>query len=252
MSKLVTRLENLSKETGEPIGFKAALQRHKGIPMLFVAALPKIDAHLAQKLGEAADALLVPVDDLEKEISSLKSLAQAVKELTWGVWLKGNGSAADLQELGADFVVFEPEHMSASLLRAEDLGKVIEVAPSLAEGLVSSIEELPIDAVLVSSSASFVSVHQLMIFRWVADLVCKPLLAVLPGDLSAEDLSSLWDVGVQGVVTPVKAAADKDRLLEWRHALSDMPLKRTGGKITPLLPHLGSSSSALDEEDEED
>jgi hypothetical protein len=252
MSKLVNRLENLSKETGEPIGFKAPVQRHKGIPMLFVATLPKIDVHLAQKLGEAADAFLVPVNDLEKELSSLKSLSQAAKELTWGVWLKGSSLAVDLQELGADFVVFEPEHMSASLLRAEELGKVAEVAPSLSEGLVGSIEELPIDAVLVSSSASFISVHQLMIFRWVADLVCKPLLAVLPGDLSAEDLGSLWDVGVQGVVTPVKAAADKDRLLEWRRALSNMPLKRTGGKITPLLPRLGSSSSALDEEDEED
>jgi hypothetical protein len=252
MSKLISRLENLSKDTGEPIGFKAAAQRPKGVPMLFVAALPKIDAHLAKRLGEAADAFLVPISDLENEINSLQSLAQAAKELTWGVWLKGSGSATDLQKLGADFVVFAPEHMSASLLRMEELGKVAEVAPSLAEGLVNAIEELPIDAVLVSSSASFISVHQLMTFHWVADLVCKPLLAVLPGDLSADDLSSLWDVGVQGVVTPVKTAADKDRLLEWRHALSNMPLKRSGGKITPLLPRLSSDSSTLDEEDDED
>lgn len=252
MSKLLTRLENLSKETGESIGFKATVQRHKGIPMLFIAALPKIDANLAQKLGEATDVLLVPVNDLEKELSALKSLAQAAKELTWGVQLKGNGSVADLQELGADFVVFEPENMAASVLQMEEMGKVAEILPSLSEGLISSMEELPIDAVLMSSSTNFISVHQMMTFRWITDLVCKPLLIVLPGYLSADDLSNLWDAGVQGVVVPVKVAADIDKLLELRKALSDMPLKRTNSKFSPLLPHLGSSSSSFDDDEDEE
>lgn len=252
MSKLVDRLENLSKETGEPIGFKAAVQRNKGIPMLFVAALPKIDVHLAQKIGKAADAILVPVNGLDKELSSLKNLAQTAKELIWGVWLKERDSTTNLKELGADFVVFEPENMPASVLRMEEMGKIAEVLPSLAEGLGSSIEELSIDAVLMSSSASFISVHQLMTFRWMADLVGKPLLVVLTADLSADDLSSLWDAGVQGVVIPMKVASDKDKLLEWRKALNDMPMKRTGGKISPLLPRLGSSSSSFDDEDEDE
>jgi hypothetical protein len=252
MSKLVTRLENLSKETGEPIGFKATVQRHKGIPMLFMAALPKIDAHLAQKLGSAADVILVPVNDLEKDLTALKSLAQAAKELTWGVRFKGNGSIADLQELGADFVVFEPENTPASVLQMEEMGKVAEVLPSLSEGLISSLEEMSIDAVLMSSSANIISVHQIMTFRWIADLVCKPLLVVLSGDLSSDDLSNLWDAGVQGVVIPVKVAADKDKLLELRKALSDKPVKRNNSKISPILPHLGSSSSSFDDDDDDE
>ncbi len=252
MSKLVDRLENLSKESVEPMGFTATARRNKGIPMLFIAALPKVDIHLAQKIGNSADAIVVPVNDLEKELGSLKNMAETAKELTWGVWFKGKNPILDLKELDADFAIFEPENMSAAILRMEEMGKIAEVLPSVPEGLGGSIEELPIDAVLVSSSASFISVHELMSFHWITDLTCKPLLVVLTMELSAEDLSSLWDAGVQGVVVPVKTAADKDKLLEWRKALSDMPVKRTGGKISPLLPRLSSSSSSFDDEDEEE
>jgi hypothetical protein len=172
----------------------------------------------------------------------------AMLAIPWGGWLKDSGEGK-LVEAGFDFFVFPAETPLATLQDSE-AGKILEVGTPLNEGLIKTIDDLPVDAVLINSEPEKLTWHHLMLFRRCAELVTKPLLASVPPGVSSSELQALWAAGVVGVVADSPPAG---RISELRQIIDKLvftlPSKRK--KVEPLIPRIIAESGTVSEEEEE-
>jgi len=134
------------------------------------------------------------------------------------------------------------------------VGRVLQVEASLTEGLLRAVDELPIDAVLITGEQEegyFLTWHHLMVFQHFADLLTKPLLASVPLNVAANELLALWEAGVDGVVVGVGEVVG--RLKELRQIIDQLAFpQRKRGKAKALLPHISGETGIVTEEEEEE
>jgi hypothetical protein len=86
-----------------------------------------------------------------------------------------------------------------------------------------------------------------MFFRRCANILTKPLLAVVSPDVAASELGALCEAGVVGVV----AGGKLDKL---RQMIDKLPAPKAGKrrKAEPLLPRISSEVGTVSEEEEEE
>ena len=192
MSMLLDMLERISRGSTQALGFRAAAVK-RGPSMVLIAAFSEGDteaATIAKQQG--ADAVLISPTKLEGE--GLKQVVGSLAQVPWGVSVREGtpGDMSRLREMGCDFIVFEAAEAPLALLREEAMAKIVEIQPSLARGLVRAIENMPLDAVLIGSeSGHSLSVHRLMTYYHMANLVRKPRVVSVPIDVAGEDLQQL-------------------------------------------------------------
>jgi hypothetical protein len=195
---------------------------------------------------EYADAVIFSnMDKVEKA-------AAALGDVPWGVAL-GEGEGAQLGKLkdrGCDFIVFDAEKAPLAVLRDEGMGRVVELSPELPDGLVRTVSQLPIDMAFIGGEAA-ISVRRLMVCQHISNLVSKPLMARVPGDISEEDVRELWEAGLAGVVVEIKGDAKK-QLSALKQAIEALPASRRkkGGKIEVSLPYTRVEEPAEEEVEE--
>lgn len=262
MSKLLEKLERLSQGRAQPLGFEAAVTRAKSSPMLLIASAPMGNdrlATLAAKKG--ADALLLTLDKQKTELEALAQIGDTTADIPWGVSLETvtRQELEQLIDIKCDFVIFTPDKMPAAVLLEERIGKVLQIDPSLDDNLTRAIARLSIDAVLLSQygeDESPLTVHQLMVYERLAGGVGKHLLAAMPPGSPTEDLESLWELGVRGIVVDITVKHAEQRLSQVKEAIQNLPTtrKKTGDKTSAILPpyreHLATTPP--EEEDEDD
>ena len=246
MSKLLDKLNQISRGPAQPLGFRAAVATPKSPPMVLIAALTEGDAPAAAAAQEYADAVLL------SEAETTGKLAASLGEFPWGVSLSEatEEKLSQLKGIGCDFLVCDAEKAPLMLLREEAMGRIVEVEPSLPDGLIRATAQLPIDVVLIGGEPSL-SVHRLMVCQHLANLVRKPLMARTILGISREDLKELWETGLAGVVVPVAGDARKG-LLGLRQAIEALPpsRRRRAEKAEALLPYLGEERITEVEEEE--
>ncbi len=191
-----------------------------------------------------ADAVLLSIP--KTGAKSPKTLAKS--DVPWGGWLKEVTSpiVKKLGEGGADFVVFPADSVSQAVLEEEKLGKIVEVEPALDAGLLKAIDDLPVDAVLISGEKPSLTWQDLMFFRRGVNILTKPLLVLVSPDITASELQALREAGVGGVV----AGGKIDKL---RKAIDKLPSPKAGKrrKAEPLVPRIGGGVGAVSEEEDE-
>ena len=258
MSRFIEKLKQVSQGAAQPIGFRMAPSAARPRPLL-VACLARPDiADLAGRLA-GADAALVPVSQEGPGTESLKKIYKSAGDIIWGGLLKDSGQSGikRIVQAGGDFVVF-PADASLKVLVDEEVGKVLAVEASLDEGLLRSVDELPIDAVLITSQEKreyFLTWHHLMLFKRFASLVAQPLLVPVPAAVSAKDLQTVWEAGVMGVVVEVTDKQPLNRLKELRRLIDGLtpPSSRKRGEMQAVVPGVvAEAGPASFEEDEEE
>ncbi|MCJ7575290.1 MAG: hypothetical protein MUO80_01190 [Dehalococcoidia bacterium] len=253
MSKFVDKLQNLSKSSTSPIGFHPAVSEVKSPSMLLIVGLSGVQVKEAKIVAEVhADAGLVM-----SEGTSSKTIGQVVEgvgDVPLGVFVKGMNEKEidELASLGCDFVVFDIKG-AAGILSEREVGKFLMIEPSLDQGLVRAINGLEVDGVFVNGGGnSFVAVEHLLVCRRFVELLEKPVIMVLPFLATREELTSLWQAGVDGIVTP--SAQSGEALAELKKKVGDLPRGTRGRRARAgvMLPHYGGSvAGGEDEEDEE-
>ncbi|MFC2045147.1 hypothetical protein ACFLUH_00510, partial [Chloroflexota bacterium] len=175
----------------------------------------------------------------------------AVSDIPVGGWL-GNVSSEDSEQIekcGSDFVVFQATSSSLGILQRKGIGRILQVEASTDEGLLAAIDELPVDAVLVTTEQieRFITWHDLMMFQYCAGVLTKPILAVISTDLEADELQAIWEAGVNGVV--VEAGESLQKL---RQTIDNMefPPQRKRGTAEPIIPHTFQEDYSEEEEDD--
>ena len=90
------------------------------------------------------------------------------------------------------------------------------------DGLLRTINDLPVDAVVIADSledAGPLVWHRLMILRHVAHLVTRPVIVPVPADIGRDDLESLWEAGIEGIIVD----ADAERIAALHKIIAALP-----------------------------
>jgi hypothetical protein len=203
-----------------------------------------------------ADAGLLRVSKVSSGAKTLQSISQTISDIPWGGWLQG-GSQAEIEQMaksGCDFLVFPATNTPLVTLQSDKVGKILEVEASLTEGLLRTVNGMPIDAVLVVGERKedyFLTWHHLMLFQRLADLLTKPLLVSIPSNVGAGELQTLWEAGVDGVIV---VGQPKDRMKELRQVIDKLayPAPRRRERGEPRLSRIGGGVSVVPAEEEEE
>ena len=255
MSKFIDRLKQVSQATPQSMGFgaKSVSKRPK---ILLIASLAQNKVDGLARCVAGADAGLLHISNLSSGGKTLHEMRRIVSDIPWGGWLQniGRGGTRQRVKSDCDFLVFPAANTSLALLQNDKVGRILEVEASLGEGLLRTIDELPVDAVLIAGGevgGSFLTWRHLMIFQRFADLLAKPLLTSVPSSVTASELQVLWGAGVDGVIVEVGVDQPEERLKELRQAVDNVTFssKRRRGKTEALLPYVTEELGIVAEEE---
>jgi hypothetical protein len=236
MSRFADKLKDALQVTPPAMGFFRAPAAASKPRMQLVAWAALEDAEKTSGLLEGADAAVI-TSAKPPTAKSIKALVKALGEAPLGLWAEDAASLKAFDSAGADFVVFQPEKMPLSAASGEKPGRVAGIPFDLADSLIHPLNDLPIDAVIINSPGTAVTFQDLMRFRRLGDFITKPLLGVVPADITDKEIKSLWDAGIDALVvslTPENQPAFKD--LKKRLAGLDIAAKRKWMKPRAIVP----------------
>ncbi len=257
MSKFVDQLKRLSQVATEPIGFLPRLPSlpKPKIQLLAVVAPENLDGVADFTAG--ADAVLVPVARQSPSVKRLAALAESLPGIPWGGWLTGgHAGVSELVKAGCDFIVFPASSTPLNIVGESEPGKILEVEALLAEGLLRTVNDLPVDAVFITDDLrkdDSLTWQHLMLFQRFSTLLTKPLIVPVPTNIGADETKALWEAGVDCVVVETEGMAP-DRLKELRKTIDSMTfsLPRRPKKIEPVLPQVRCEPDQVVEDEEEE
>ena len=255
MSQLIDKLNQVVRVVPQSMGFGAKRPVPTKPKPLLIARLARSDAARLADYTAIADAVLFTGSG-----PGAKATEKPVRPspgVPWGTWLEDirGEKTVPMAAAGGDFVVF-PAEMALAAAVPDKAGKILRVEPSINEGLLRAINELPVDAVLLADAEEEkrrVTWHHLMLFQRLADLLSKPVLVSLPANVTESELQSLWKTGVDGIVVTVAAGQSIESLKELRRTIDRLTFPpRSRKKLEALLPHVGAEPSAVTEVEEEE
>jgi len=252
MSKFADKLKHVSQAEAQPMGFGRRQVAAAKSGMILVAKLAGGGVSKLAGLVAGADAGLLNISGSGSDSKALQK-----PDIPWGGWLKGERrpGGGELECPGCDFVVLPAAETPVGILESStDVGKILEVSTSLNAGILRTVNDLPVDGVLVTfedEDSPVLTWQRLMTLQHFADLLDKPLLTEVTPEVTDGELKMLWEAGVDGVIVEVGAGKPGGQLKRLREAISKLPplsLGR-GGKVKALLPQTGQEAEVADEEE---
>ena len=253
MSNLINRLKRLHQVEARPLGFmigEGPVEKPKlQLVVLLAAGEPEPPA-----LGPA-DAAVVEIGPSGKT-GPLEKLCRTRDGVPGGAWVKAAGEAVweKVLETPCDFIIFPPATPLAAAAK-DGPGRILELDPSLNEGLLRTVNDLPVDAVLIPGEREekALTFRRLMLVQRLLNLVHKPVLVTVPGEITGADLQSLWDAGVSGVVVNLAELENGEKLAALRREIDGLapPAFRKKTPLTPALPRIQPVAPEPEEEEED-
>ena len=258
MSRLIDRLKRVSGVAPQPMGFRVAREEAEK-PGIF--AIASIASNKLSKMDEkltGADAVVSHVADSDSGIKLAKEISQSLSGIPCGLWLddvdgKNIKKAANAS---GDFIIF-PANASLAVLKEGKPGKILEVPAYMEASLLRAVNELPVDAVLITAEGvkdSTLTCKNLLFFHLCAGLLEKSLLASVPLSISADELQTLWEAGISGVVLAIEDEPSLERFAALRGEIdrATFPPRRRRRKVEVVLPSAGGLTEEAEEEEEEE
>lgn len=256
MSRLIDKLKHASQDESQPMGFKKEKVFSKP-RLLLVAILSRNDIGIAAGHLTGADAVLLTVKQ-DSEFKAVGKAIRLIKNIPWGIWLESTSYSRmkQVMEAGFDFVVFPPE-MPLETIGDGEPGKVLLVEASLEASLLKTIDELPVDAVIITGEQvtnEALNWRHLMLFRRLADISSKPLLVSVSSAITGDELQSIWEAGVSGVIVKATAEQSDDEFSRLSRVIGSLALlsKRRRMKMRAIVPKFGEEATPIADEEDED
>jgi len=257
MSKLIDRLHQLTQSAPQAMGFRTSQAVSTKYRIQLVAHLTSADTDRLADLA-AADAVIVPITGSEAGKETQQHIQQFIPHIPCGIWLTKPQTKAKAvaSQIDIDFVIFAPGRTLTAVPDNEATGKILEVPPSLDEGLLSAIDQLPVDAVLITGAepaAAAVTWHNLMVYQRFASILSKPLLVEVPPGVSAAELQVLWKAGIAAVVVAIDTAKSAVQLKQLRQEIEQLefPAPYQQNNIAVLLPRSRVTEGELGDESDD-
>ncbi|MDP2730118.1 MAG: hypothetical protein Q8O55_06530 [Dehalococcoidales bacterium] len=256
MSKFVDRLNQLARGGSTSLGFLSQKSASLKPKIQLVVSLAQEDSGEPGALA-GADAGLLRISKPTAGGEALRKIAQAIPEIPWGVRLEGGWEKTEeFTKAGADFIVFSTTSTPLTIIEAAEAGKILELEPSISDGLLRTVNELPVNAVLIAGEqeeSKPLTWQNLMLFQRFALLLNKPLLVPVPAKVTAGELKTLWEAGVSGAVIEA-AKQTQDGLKKLRQEIDKLEFSspRRRERREALLPRIARETSPTKEEEEEE
>jgi hypothetical protein len=253
MSKFADKLQSLSKSSTAPIGFHAAVSEARSPAMLLIVGLSGTQVKEAKTVADVgADAGLILGEGTGAK--AIGQVVEALSDVPLGVFVGGmkQKEIDELASLGCDFVVFDIRG-GTGILRQKEVGKFLLIEPSLDQGLVRAINSLELDGVFINGGGdSTVTVERLLVCRRFVELLEKPVILSMASLATKEELTGLWQAGVDGVVAPSTQRVEE--LMELKKVIGDLPREARGRRAgaSVLLPRYGVEGVGEEDEEEEE
>ena len=259
MSRLLDRLDRITRGTPAPMGFGATARAEKLPSMAMLGLLAQGNEAGASLLASVgADAALIQGVDGAKEMGALNNL---LGDIPWGVSLPhlDEEKARACLEGGCDFFAFSPEHVDVAALSEETPAYLLSVPHDLEERALRAIEELPVDGVVLTLEqvSQPLNLRTLMAVSAIRCMISKYLLLQLPNAIGPGELQGLRDIGVDGLLVDVASTSEAElkTLKEGLLALP-RPRKARSGKVDALLPRGAYRTTSIfrreDDDDDDD
>ena len=263
MSRLLDRLERVNRGATNSMGFGNVARAEKVPPMVLLGTLsdPGKSAQGASILAQiGADGALIEGMSVE-EIK--EKLIKPLDKVPWGIGVQElvGEQTSHYREQGCDFVAFGPERTLLGALEDEDPAYILYIQPDMDERTLRAIEDLPVDAVLMSmkSVEPPLTLQHLITIASVRNEFSKYLLLEVTGVLTPRELEGLRDIGVDGLVVDATAhsAEELEGLRDSLLALSRRQRDKSRGSLNAVLPRSayalpGTHSHEEDDDDEEE
>ncbi len=235
MSKLADKIRKAARLDAQPLGFVTARAAKEATMLLGGVAA---DAHAAAGLAaHGADFVILTKAAAVDGASDGAAIIGAV--------IEGDADAKSYKDGGFDFVVFDPDKTSSTAVLEEEIGYVMIVPKDASDTDLRSIEAFQLDAIHVGEIKGTLTVRRQIELRRLFGLTRKPLLAVVPADISVPMLQALRDTNV--IAVAVEGAPSIERLRKTIDALPPRARRKDEERPTPLVPR---SPVAAEEEDE--
>ena len=250
MSKFIDKLNRLTRGEPQSIGFRRQQSAALKPKIQLVASLAQENAESLGSSLSGADAGLLRISKAGTAANVLQKLSETLPDIPWGGWLQGSGGEIKkMTKAGCDFIVFSASNTPLSIIENTEVGRILEIEPSLSDGLLRATNELPIDAVLAAGEqkqGKSLTWQDLILFQRFARLLTKHLLVSVPAKITESELLALWEAGVIGVVVEVDDEKTLDGLQKLRQLVDklDFPLAGRRGRSEALLPHAISEQGA--------
>ncbi len=242
MSKLTDKLEEATHGTSQPLGFAIGARREKTPSVLLLASVTSgADAEARLVVDAALDGALVGGGGTK---TALEKTSKTLGEVPWGAWV---AEAQAKLPKGADFQVFSSDATPLAALGGEDSVQIMQVSPELDDSLLRTIEDLPVDAFLVSlADAEALTVQQLMRVARVRGVTSKWLFVHLASLPVKAEVERLHECGVAAVIVDAagKSAADFEALRQAILEMADEHPKRRQDRRTATIPTPGVPGGA--------
>jgi hypothetical protein len=256
MSRFIDKLMRMRQTESHPMGFMVGKASSEKLRMQLIVQVAPDDMEQVSSALSSADAVFVEITKAE-DIDTLVKACRAKDGVPTGGWLKAS-SATVLKKItnaACDFIVF-PAAAPLSAIPKDKVGRILELDNSLSDSLLRTVNDLPMEAVLISSKEdeSPLIYSSLMLVQRLMYLVSKPVLVPVSSDISEADLQALWDTGVSGVVVKVRDEKTVAKLSELQTAIGKLqpPAYRKKSRVSATLPRLQPETPAPVEEEEED
>ncbi len=270
-SKLVERLRAITVGPVERIGFGA----RASVPppaLLLVVVLPESNPELARAaIQGGADALEIRVSvqtDVAAEAQTLAEILKIAGDRPCGVLPVGPvrlevKRLEALRAIGFDFAAITT-HDSPAVLSLRGMARVLTVDNSLDLELLRGISELPIDCVEVftASPEGFgkpFSLRDALRVKTLSMLVRKPILLRGEQSIQPDDVVSLYETGIEGLVIDSSITGSDKSTVEsvtgaYHKAIQaiDVTGRRRHVGPMPIVPRIGGSAPASGAEPEEE
>jgi hypothetical protein len=256
MSKLIKKLNCVRQPEPQPMGFVSINASSPKSRMQIIALVGAEILENAEDLLKTADGLFLESHS-SAEIKAIEKYCQSGENIPAGIRLKdvGDKSLKKALDSSCDFLVFDAS-APVSLTKKAKIGRVLDLDINLGEGMLRTVSDLPVDAVMLSvdSGDSSLTVRHLMLLQRVAGMVNKPLLVSVSDEISQSELQSLWDMGICGLVVGLSDQKSIEKLKNLRENIAKLeaPAFRKKPKMTAILPQTRLETSEVDKEDDDD
>jgi hypothetical protein len=242
------------------MGFHTARADREQPKMLLIARVKPDNAGKIADYVAEVDGVWLHSAKTHLTAKAIQTVVESIPDIPCGISLEdaAAGNTRALKKAGCDFLVFTDTSPVDTMPEEEDdIGTVLEVKPTLEDSMIRVINNLPVDAVLVTAgnkASATLTWHDLMSLQRLGLLLTKPLLVQVSPGISSSELRAIQEADVDGIVIEADPAKP-DYFKGMRKTISELPPRTTKkhGKSEALLPFTGSPqpTAVPDEEEEE-
>ena len=256
MSRLIDKLTKIRQIESQPMGFALGRVTSESSRMQLLAYLSSENVNKLFDSVSSADAILVEITKSDS-VATLEKLCRSKNGAPTGGWLKtsASGTLKKALNITCDFIIF-PSDTELNVIPKEKVGRILVVEASWSEGLLRTINDLPVEAVLLAGSEAeaTLTLNRLMLFQRLIYMVNKPVLVSTPANLTDTELQALWDMGISGIVIQVSDDESAKGLSELHKYIERLapPAFRKKNRASAILPRPSVEEPKTEENEEED